>query len=147
MDTAPDRRYAPAYLNLGMLAAPATTMRRLGTVMYESMAAVDRYVESHFRCQLAVTLAIARTDCAWSALPVQWNFPNDERFRARFPDDAADIRVLHYLRDDEVDRAVEFGSPEGVADLLARRDLSPVNELLRCRVAAVADRLGLPVHA
>jgi hypothetical protein len=147
MDTAPDRRHAPAYFDLGVLAGSATTMRALGAAMYESLACVDRYVRSPLRCELALTLAIARIDCAWSALPVRWNFPNDERFRERYPEDAADIRVLRYVREDEVSRAVELDSPEGLADLLARRDLSPANELLRRHVAAVADRLRLPVPA
>lgn len=144
MDADPDRRHAPAYFNLGALAGSASTMRRIGAVIYQSMAAVDSYCASHFRCQLAVTLAIAQLDCAWSALPVQWSFPNDERFWERYPDDAADIRILHYH---QVARTVEMESPEGLAELLAREDLTPVDEILRRCVAAVADRLGLPVLA
>lgn len=147
LDHDPDRRYCPAYFNLGVLAASAETMRRLGGVVFEEMDAVDRFVDSHYRCQLAVTLAIARAGAAWSDLPVRWNFPNDAHFGAAYPEDAADVRVLHYLRDDEIRRETDTGSPEGLAALLERTGLAPANALLQSCVAAVAGELGLPVHA
>jgi hypothetical protein len=139
-------RACPAYFNLGVLAAPAATMARLGGVIFDELEAVNAYVTSWYRCQLAVTLAIARIGCAWSALPVNWNFPNDDAFWDGYPEERDDIRVLHYLRQGELDREADTGSPEGLARLLARRGLSPVHQLLQSRVAGAAATLGLPAH-
>jgi hypothetical protein len=142
---AADERRCPAYFNLGALAASAATMTRLGATIFEELEAVNRFGDSWFRCQLALTLAIARTGCAWSDLPVRWNFPNDDDFWRAYGEDRDDVRVLHYLRGGALDRERDTGSPEGLAALLGRRDLSPVHALLRDRVAGVADRVG--VHA
>jgi hypothetical protein len=141
LDTDPGRRFCPPYFNLGMLAAPSALIRRIGDVVLDEMARVEQYVDTIFRCQLAVSLALARTQTASLPLAVQWNFPNHQDLADRNPEDSADVRILHYRRDEEVARSVEFGSLDGVDRLLGRRDLSPVNALLRDHVRALRDDL------
>lgn len=137
----------PAYFNLGMLAGSAATMARLGGIIFGELDAVNRYADTWYRCQLAVTLAVARTGCGWCALPVAWNFPNDDAFWAAHPAEREDVRVLHYLRQGELDRERDTGSAEGLAALLERPGLAPVHQLLQARIAAAAADLALPVHA
>ncbi|MDW5593666.1 hypothetical protein VSS74_04920 [Conexibacter stalactiti] len=143
MDGDPARRDCPPYFNLGVLAGTRDVVARLGSRIYAEMAEVDRYVDSVFRCQLAVTLALSRTGVAWRELPPRLNYPNDERFAAAYPGDAADVRILHYLRGDEIDRGSLATSRAQLDAFLARTDLSPSNELLRSRIAALADQLSI----
>jgi hypothetical protein len=149
MDPEPSRRWCPPYFNLGVLAAPSDVMERLGAVIFDELATVNRHVETFFRCQLALMLAIARTSTPWVELPMRFNFPNVHGFVERYPADAKDVRILHYMRDDQVDRNRDFITPSDVDALLARTGLSPVNALLQERVAAVRTELtqALTGHA
>lgn len=141
MDRDPARRWCPPYFNLGVLAGTVDVMRRLGAVIFDELAQVEAYVDTVFRCQLAVTLALARTGTPWRELPLRLNFPNDPAFAAAYPDEAADVRILHYLRTGELDRWRLATSRAELDALVARDDLSPINGLLRDRVAALRPTL------
>jgi hypothetical protein len=146
LDSDPERRFCPPYFNLGMLAAPAPIARRIGAVVLDDMARVDRYVDTNFKCQLAVALSLVRTDTPALALAAQWNFPNNQPLADRLPEDSADVRILHYRRREEVSRDTELGSLDGIDRLLRRRGLLPVNALLQEHVAAIREDLE-PVNA
>jgi hypothetical protein len=141
MDTTPERRYCPPYFNLGVLAATADVMTQLGRVVFDEMAAVSRYVDTIFRCQLAVTLAIERTHVSWRELPLRMNFPNNDEFFDAHPDDASDIRILHYMRGDQVDRWALASTQQELDAFLARTDLSPVNRVLQDAVRSLRAEL------
>lgn len=149
MDHDPRRRTCPPYFNLGVLAADRATMARVGSRVFEEMANVERHVDTVFRCQLAVTLALARTGTPWRELPPRFNFPNDAAFARAYPEEADRVAILHYLRGDELDRWRLATSAGELDAFLARTDLSPVNELLRDRLAGLRGELaeGLPSHA
>jgi len=132
-------RRCPPYFNLGMLLAPAAVMRAIGSVIYDEMAAVDRVLETPFRCQLALTLALVRLGIPWHAVPMRYNFPNDQPIAEHYDADLADVRLFHYLRVGSIDKARDFASPGAVAAMLRRDDLDAVN-------GAMARRLA-PVHA
>ena len=148
LDSDPERRFCPAYFNLGMLAASAPIARRIGRVVLDDMARVDRYVDTNFRCQLAVALSLVRTDTPALALAAQWNFPNNQPLADRNPEDSADVRILHYRRREEVGRDSELASLDGIDGFLRRRGLMPVNTLLQERIAAIREDLEpVLVHA
>ncbi|HST43303.1 MAG TPA: hypothetical protein VLK58_27505 [Conexibacter sp.] len=134
-------RWAPAYFNLGMLAGRAETMRTIGAVALEDMARVDAFVDTRFRCQLGLSISAGRTSTPLVSLPVRYNYPNSRWFWDAHTDDH-DVRILHYATTDEVDREA-LASTADLAPLLARDDLSPPNELLRSRIAALGDALDL----
>ena len=146
LDSDPGRRYCPPYFNLGMLAAPASIARRIGEVVIDDMARVDQYLETNFKCQLAVALSLVRTDTPALALAAQWNFPNNQPLADRLPEDSADVRILHYRLREEIHRYDELGSLDGIDALLRRRDLLPVNTLLQERIAVIRRDLE-PVPA
>lgn len=127
----PGRRLCPPYFNLGFLLASRQVLRSVGRTIYQEMETVERIHETPFRCQIALTLAILRARVAWRALPLRFNFPNDAHFLARYASELDDVRVIHYLRDEQVDRAVDLASVDGVRALLARADLNPVNARLQ----------------
>jgi hypothetical protein len=128
----PAERHCPPYFNLGMLVAPAEVMHAIGEVIYEEMTAVDRVIETPFRCQLALTLAIVRLGIRWQPLAMRFNFPNDQPIASHYGDDLTDVRLFHYLRVAAVDKARDFVSRESVGAMLARTDLDGVNrEMMR----------------
>jgi hypothetical protein len=94
----PAERLCPPYFNLGMLVAPAEVMHAIGAVVYDEMAAVDRVLETPFRCQLALTLAMVRLGIPWHPVAMRYNFPNDQAIASYYAADLADVRLFHYLR-------------------------------------------------
>ena len=145
-DRHPDHRMCPPYFNFGVLAAPASVMTTLGGVIYDEVATVRRTAPTVFQCQLGLALAVARTGVPWAELPLRFNFPNEDRLWRQYAAEAADVRILHYLRKHEIDRDDIFADRLRLQSFVDRRDLSPVNQLLQERVAEVADELaaGLP---
>ncbi|HLK12699.1 MAG TPA: glycosyltransferase family A protein [Candidatus Binatia bacterium] len=133
----PSDRHCPPYFNLGVLLAPAAYVTRIGERIYEEMRHVDSVLETGYRCQLALTLTIERLRIPWQALPMRYNFPNDEQIAARYPQELRDVRLFHYLRVGPVDKRRDFDSENSVAALLRRRDLSGVNVVMQERLARV----------
>ncbi|MEA2495930.1 MAG: hypothetical protein QOJ29_3841 [Thermoleophilaceae bacterium] len=141
MDHAEARRHCPAYFNLGVLFARADVMRELGSVIFDELANVNRFVHTFFRCQLAVTLALARAEIPGTVLPMRWNFPNDEGFARMLPGEAGAARILHYLRQDEIDRYSIAIDQAAIDAFLARDDLHRMNRVLQARVRDLAEDL------
>jgi hypothetical protein len=134
----PATQFSPPYFNQGVLLAPREIMAQIGQLIYDEMAASDCFAPSHFRLQLAITLAIHRTEAPWRAIPMRYNLANDHRLVASFPDELRHARIVHYLRSDQIDRA-RFTSPTAVGDMLNQSDLTPVNQLLRDRLAELQE--------
>jgi hypothetical protein len=141
IDTDPALRWCPPYFNHGVLAGSRDVMGALGEVVMAELRAVDNAVKSRFKAQLAVTVALERTGSPWRPLPLRLNFPNDERFCEAYPQDAADIRTLHYLRTDQIDRKNIATSASALNAFLARPDLSSTNRLLQDRVRELREEL------
>jgi hypothetical protein len=149
MEDDPARRRCPPYFNLGVLAGSRDVMRRLGEHVLDDMRRVDERLDTVFRCQLAVALALARTGTLAHALAPRWNFPNDERFARAYPHEVTDVRILHYLRSGEIERWSLATTADELERFLARTDLSPTNALLQARVRELAQELlpDLPTYA
>ncbi len=137
----PDRRYCPPYFNLGVLLASREVLRVLARTIYVEMETVQQVHATPFRCQIALTLAIVRSGVAWRALPLRFNFPNDAKFLPRYTAEFSDARIIHYLRDEELDRAQDLASVESVGALLSRTDLNSVNARLRDALEEVHGRV------
>jgi hypothetical protein len=149
VDHDPDRRLCPPYYNLGVLAASSDVTRRLGAVIFDELAAVERYADTRFRCQLALTLALARTRTPSLDLFLRWNFPDDVRFWTACPDDAADMRILHYCWGAEgFDRARDTESVAAIEAFLGRSGVAPAHAVMQARLRAVRGALqDASVHA
>lgn len=127
MEFDPDRRFCPPYFNLGVVLASRETMATLGRSILADMEAVQRVRSTFFRCQLALTLAIVRSGISWRQLPLRFNFPNDLRFLPRNQRELQDARIIHYLREDQLNRDGDFRSPDTVSALLSRDRMHLVN--------------------
>lgn len=142
MDADPARRWCPPYYNLGMLAGTREVMSRVGGAVLEQLASVEAQVDTHFRCQLAVTLALAAVDAPSVDLSPAWNFPNDQLFRLGHGQAARDVRVLHYLRGGEFERERDTASLAALDGFLVRRLEQPTNQLLQSVLRRLRDGLG-----
>lgn len=140
-DVMPERRWCPPYYNLGMLAANADVMARIGSVVFDELRRIDEVIETGFRCQLATMTALARTGTRSVDLPTSWNFPNDPSFWTRFPENALDARLVHYLRPGEFERERDSIDLAHVDSFTARGGLSAPNELLRRTFAEAREQL------
>jgi len=129
--TDPAYRFCPPYFNLGFLIAPAEQMRKIGAIIYETMAQVDQTLTTIYKCQLALTLALCRLEIPLRPLAARYNYPNIDAFRPAYPRDFGDIRLLHYLANDQIDKKRDLQSVEKTGDWLKTRRLTQTNRLLR----------------
>jgi hypothetical protein len=124
-------RMTPAYFNFGMVIAPGPMMQAIGKEMVEADRFVHSRLQTFFRFQIALSLVIQKLQLPTEALPLRYNFPNNPKFDAGFPDELADVRILHYLRCEILDRERDFADLDALAALVGREDLAGSNEVLR----------------
>jgi len=128
-------RMTPVYYNFGMVLMPAPLMERLAPEIEPADHFVDATLETFFRFQLALTLAIQKIGLPTRALPLRYNFPNDPQFDQKYPAELAELRILHYLRCEIVHRERDFKDLGSVRRLVERKDLLGSNEVLRQTLA------------
>ncbi|KAB2952204.1 MAG: hypothetical protein F9K19_17905 [Rhizobiaceae bacterium] len=121
---------SPAYFNLGFVALNVAAMASLGDRIFDFQRDFVRSVNSNMRCQIALTLLGYSAGFDIDCLPAPYNAANDPVHLACNYISADDIRVLHYLRGDEINRSSIF-SDEGIAPFLARPLANPANRLLQ----------------
>jgi hypothetical protein len=122
-------RDCPPYFNLGVLAAPAAAMRRIGGAIYDLMAAVDAVHVTPYRVQVAVSLAVTRFALPFRALPFRWNFVNDPLLEALHAGELGHVRIIHLLRKHQIHKDELYASLDNVEAMLGRSDLRVINEL------------------
>jgi hypothetical protein len=135
------RRYCPPYFNLGFLFAQRDVFSKLAESIYSEMETIERVHSTPFRCQLALTAAIVRSGVRWRALPMRFNFPNIPEYLPRHQVEFDDVRIIHYLKDGEINRSRDFASPESVGALLVRENLNPINLKLRETLRQIHQRV------
>lgn len=152
-------RHSPAYFNGGMIVGPTALMEDMFSWIPSALRAVDsviaRYSEQqphamwddsrsmvYFRPQIARTLAMYKASLPRRIAPLRYNFPNDERFAAVYPNELSDIRIVHYWRLDGVHRDRDFMNAESIAGLIGRTGLSGANEILRRRIEELHESVS-----
>lgn len=139
-----EMRLAPPYPNAGVIVASAEAMGRIGAGIYEELDTVNSVFKNLLSGQIALSLAISRQGLEWTPLPLRYNVPNVQLFRDAYPDDAADVRVLHFMQTTEIDRTRDFQSYEDVERTMNRAGLSPLNAFLAERLRSVHAAKVLP---
>lgn len=133
------------YPNAGVIFGSAETMNRVGKNVYEDIGIAKSALDSFLVGQIALSLAMCREGLEWAPIPLRYNFPNVNEFYAPFPEEAADIRVLHFMHVIEIDRTADFQTYEHVELLMARTDLSVLNAFLIERLRTVHYANVVPV--
>ncbi|MER9296183.1 hypothetical protein NKI38_06740 [Mesorhizobium sp. M0621] len=117
---------SPPYFNLGFVAMNPKAQDILATEIWATMRSLtDAIGDSYFKCQIALTLAAHQTGCIVDVLPAEYNAANDLTHLNANKLTADKIRVLHFLRNDEIDRR-EL-QPALIDDMLARNLVNPAN--------------------
>ena len=142
MFNAEARRHTPAYFNLGVLLTTPALMSPLGDVIYDMMDASDRVAETNYRCQIGVALAIAKLDLPHVVMPLRYNYPNDFHIEALHPEDAADVRIIHYLRENQdIGRNKIFTDRTEMLKFIGRKDLRVTNLKLQSTIADLFEEV------
>jgi hypothetical protein len=124
-------RRCPPYFNLGVLAAPAELMNAVGQTIYQEMDHVTASVETGYRCQIGLTLALHRQRVPWDLLRVRYNCPNLPAVAEHWPREVENVRLFHYLGQNAFRKQTAFADGEHIEAFLRRTDLEPINQRLQ----------------
>jgi hypothetical protein len=128
----------PFYVNSGFVFIPRTYFEAMVPHYHYAIGIMRSAMrDTYWFDQLALALAVARSGVPCTALPLRFNFPNQAAFDTAHPRELDSIRVLHYLREDVINRTTDFESLPAIRRLVARTDLKGSNEVLRRTVAEV----------
>jgi hypothetical protein len=120
---------SPAYFNLGFIALNAPALAVFGPEVDEATRRVTAATDSAMRCQIALTVIAYRAGIDIDTLPAAYNAANDIIHLTVNRLTAERIRVLHFLREDEINRD-EF-QPHLIEKLLSRSLANPANIALQ----------------
>lgn len=100
-----ENRAAPFYLNDGAAFFPKSLFREFATRYLELRPKLmERLTYPYFSGQIALSLAITEMRARTCALPMRYNFPNDERATKKFPEELENVKIFHYMRTEQFDR-------------------------------------------
>jgi hypothetical protein len=120
---------SPAYFNLGFVALNAKALAICAPEITQTTRRVTAATDSLMRCQIALTLIAHRAGIDIGTLPAAYNAANDLGHLRQNELTADRIRVLHFLRTDEIDR--EELQPHLIDNLLSRSLTNPANIVLQ----------------
>jgi SAM-dependent methyltransferase len=121
---------APAYFNLGFVAMNAKAVSIFHKEIDDCERDLRATTGSHMRCQLAVTIISYRHSMNIQVLPAEYNAANDTYHFEINKLGTDNIRVLHYLRTDEIDRSTILLN-ENIDSFISRQFENPTNTLLQ----------------
>jgi len=132
------RLRCPFYINYGFLAGTpsllATLYDELRVMQPEIATTVGESVG--FYGQTAIALVVDKLGLRRRALPMRFNYPNDPIADQMYPDEMADIVLLHYLRTELFDRHRVF-SIEKEFERFLSLDLAGSNRSFQHRARAI----------
>lgn len=115
-------RYTPFYVNDGAVFIAGKVFRRFAEAFLALRPQVmPRLFAPYYAGQIALSLAAAQIGVRTCALPMRYNFPNDERAAARFPEELHAVKIFHYLRTEAFARETIFADADGYTAFLSRR--------------------------
>lgn len=88
---------APAYYNFGFVMGTKDAMNAIRETFETDYLTANDFMQSVLAAQAGLGLSIARHQLDAAALPLRYNFWTQDKYLASFPEEADDIRVLHYL--------------------------------------------------
>jgi hypothetical protein len=130
---------SPAYFNLGFVALNTKALPIFAAEIKEVTRRVTAATDSLMRCQIATTIIAHRAAIDIGTLSAAYNAANDVGHLEPNGLTVDQIRVLHFLRTDEIDRAeLQLCLIDG---LLARRLTNPANIALQSLVREYRESL------
>jgi hypothetical protein len=102
----------PFYINYGFVAAPPRLLQQLHEHMAIVVPKIRNWLDNDFFAQLGIALAVEQGGIPIRVLPMRYNFPNDARFDAAYPEEVEHAILIHYLRLHRFDRHRIFAESE-----------------------------------
>lgn len=128
MFTDEEQRFCPPYFNFGVLCAPGRIMNKIGEEIYSLMHCVETVIDTPYRGQIALSLAVTKLGIPYRCLPMRYNFANDALLEALHGQELPHARILHLLRDhQQIYKTRLFADKNSVEEMLARKDLRGIN--------------------
>jgi hypothetical protein len=128
-------RYCPAYFNLGVLVAPASTMRTIGEGIFDMLERVRAFEfgRKKFACQLAVGATVTGKQIPYFVLPQRYNFWNERRSEIRQPGEYADVRLIHLTRpvQPKLHKSVLFADQATIGSFVRQRKPAGINGVIQ----------------
>ena len=121
---------APAYYNLGFVAINSAALAEFDRAITETERRIKALTNSQMRCQIAVAIIAYRAKMDIDVLPARFNSANDTGHMHSNNICTDDICVLHYLREDEFNRAT-FLLQENLDQFISRPLSNPANIALQ----------------
>jgi hypothetical protein len=125
----------PFYVNDGVVFLPRSIFGDLAECYLRLRPRLmDRLPNPYFSGQIALALAIAEIGISSCALPMRYNFPNDDFAGTRYPEELRNVKIFHYLRNHQfVDRYHIFASEQQYSGFLTA-PLAGANAVLQRKV-------------
>lgn len=124
---------APFYINYGVLIGTPALLKDFHARAIQLQGQVYDMTRSWFAAQIAVPLVCADLELPTLSLPMRYNFPNDSRADAMYPEEMNHIKFLHYLRTNVFDRHKIFSDKEYYHAFL-KEEMEGSNEMFRRHV-------------
>lgn len=137
----PRHRFCPAYFNFGAVFVPGGLMEPLREYFSKWLGVAIDLGWEYMSGQIGLTFALADGAIPRIALPPRYNFPNSVAFERGYPQDLADMAVLHYQRTDSISRHRDLNDLASVKRLVARRDLAGTNEVFRSCIERLSPEI------
>lgn len=111
-DAPEEQLKAPFYINFGAVFFAASAFHQLLPTYLRIRHQIERLLPTpDFSAQVALTLALTEEAIPTLALPMRYNFPNDETAALRYPEELEHVAFWHYLRTNKYNRQMIFASP------------------------------------
>jgi len=113
---------APFYINYGVYIGTPELMKKVHRRDRQISDNVGELGLEFFKYQVSLALACHDLGVPTMSLPMRYNFPNDPKADALYPDELKDVVFFHYLRRNQFQRELIFSDPASfekfiVADL------------------------------
>ena len=135
---------APPYFNLGFVIMNKPALDIFQREIFTFETRFKELIDSHMRCQIACTIIAFRHSMEVRLLPGTYNAANDNLHYLHNRLSPAELRVLHYLRSDEIDRNKVF-LPEYFSGFLNADLRNPINIELQRLARLIAPDFTRPM--
>lgn len=125
---------APFYINYGVFAGTPDMLSRFHERDLEICPKVEAHLGAWWAPQVSLALTCADLDLPTMALPMRYNFANDRRADAMYPEELQQVVFLHYLRQQHFQRGQLFASRQAF-DTFLSLELEGSDEVFRQAVA------------
>lgn len=114
---------SPFYVNFGFVVMSATTLRMYKNDYIDIARSIRSVSEYPYFCyQIALTVLIEKFNLSKRLLPMEYNFPNDDRILLYHDILHKNIRVFHYLREERFKRCEIFLNKENFVKFCSQKN-------------------------